>query len=101
MEVMQASPNIIELAREELAIQARKLMEERLSSLSAERVNAVASNILTEASTRRIQDSDDESPAELEDEDLETGLDWSIDGKDTGEETTSGKEADGPYGGFN
>lgn len=65
MEVMKSSPNRLKLAKEELAIQARKLMEERLNTLADDSVRAVETNISTDAATRKIQeDPEESSPAD-------------------------------------
>jgi len=60
MEVMKTSPNILKLAKEDLALQVRKLMEERLKTLAAESVSAVESSINEDAAKRMIQDDPDE-----------------------------------------
>ncbi len=61
MEVMRTSPNKLKLAKEELAIQARKLMEERLKAIAPESVSAVESNINTDASTRKTEDDPEDN----------------------------------------
>ncbi len=68
MEVMRTSPNRLKLAKEELALQVRKLMEERLKTLAAESVSAVESNINTDASTRKIDIPEENNDKELKED---------------------------------
>lgn len=92
MEVMRTSPNILELAKEELVLQARKLMEDRLKTLAAESVSAVESNINTDAATRKIEDIPGESQANAPEEGANADSDGNAGNKSSGEEAMEGQE---------
>ena len=97
MEVMRTSPNRLKLAKEELALQVRKLMEERLKTLAAESVSAVESNINTDASTRKIEDVPDENQEKEFKEDGDADATSDISSSEVVSEDQEGSMSDDGY----
>ena len=97
MEVMRTSPNRLKLAKEELALQVRKLMEERLKTLAAESVSAVESNINTDASTRKIEDVPDENQEKELKEDGDADATSDISSSEVVSEDQEGSKSDDGY----
>lgn len=94
MEVMRTSPNKLKLAKEELALQMRKLMEERLKTLTAEGVSAVKSSISTDAATRKIQDIPEEGQIKTPGESSDADLDEDAENEGNSEEESGVQEVD-------